>query len=1326
MKNMTMNQNMGMPGSMNQQSQNMGQQNQSMNQQNQNMGQLPSMNQVQSMAQPMGGQNNGQQMSSNGSRLPSISSLQINNNNMNNQFQNPNMRVPSMFNQGMPGQMGMNPMGMGYQGGNSSVFQGGRVVPNNYNPGVNMFGNQMPMMQNFQGGYNPMYGNMGMQRPGMMNQFGRLPGMNTAMMNYGMNNQFQNPMMRGMPYGGQTYPMMPPGQQMAMHSGMIRPNMARDPKNLDSLIQGNDYVPGTLEDHAINAITNADYKLNDANDLLGDDYDIGKGTTDIDPGPYNLDWLLMEGETEQDFVNSSIFTPEELTMIVNRAVQFDQLYYVKWTNLSYTDASWEPYSLIQQYDELIEAFEMRNKKIGNEARNKLLKNTDINKKLVEYLGISEKRRKNNEEEEIDNHLKLFKYRISLFQNKPHYDLLSKDKGKQPVYKKGQRLKDYQINGTNWFVKAWHDNRNVILADEMGLGKTVQTIAYLNYLYTQENNRGPFCVIAPLTTLSHWKKVVDEWTDMNAVLYYDQGGNDGRAALRLYEWYYTDVTSDGQPTQKYKVFKFSVILTSFEVFCSDLYSVFIHVPFSCLVVDEAHRLKNRAGKTLTMLKEHPCVRVFLLTGTPVQNNTKELFTLLNYIEPLRFRSMDVLLEKFGELKEANQVQALLTLLRPYFLRRLKEEVEDSIPPLEETVVEVGLTKLQTVYYKGIYGENKYMLSKLGSNSAKAIHLNNMDIQLRKCCNHLYLLKGVEEELEAKCATDKEYFQSLLDSSGKLILLDKFITKYREEGHKMLIFSQFKKMLEIIEIYLIQKNIPFEMLTGSVKSQDRVMSIQRFNDDPSFGVFLLTTRAGGLGINLTSARVVVIFDSDWNPQNDLQAIARAHRIGQTHEVKVYRFITSKTYEEQMFNRASKKLGMEQALFKGSKDIDVTKEGALGDLKPDQKEIENLLRYGAYAFIDEGGEDIADMDIEDIFKKKAKTSKKKGKSLNKSTFNVGDYEKKLDKLNDDDFWKEILPTLEVLSVQALEKKLKFDRADIVKNEEAQKDFLENLRKLVNQLLDQKKNSADIFSTEDDETRLRDLMMKFCKVHKMKPEIREEAKKLLRELNQSIELLSYEAKLKEEQKEKEEQSKEQEKDDEQMALEVQDKEDKRSKQRVRRKRKANNNVVYDQDGLDDEFQEKAAKNRKGKKNSDDGEEYVLEGSEKPYLKPEDRNDDDHSEIVYADSKSHSYKMDPNAEEEMKEGSNKDNVRTYEMDISAADRTDPMYVVPESDSSSNKESLRRRELKRQQKYGIDGFSMPKQVQYGQHNYADLFPVFCGHCSTKVDMSYIHWQCKGH
>lgn len=196
----------------------------------------------------------------------------------------------------------------------------------------------------------------------------------------------------------------------------------------------------------------------------------------------------------------------------------------------------------------------------------------------------------------------------------------------------------------------------------------------------------------------------------------------------------------------------------------------------------------------------------------------------------------------------------------------------------------------------------VLAKFGTNSIKTSQLNNMELQLRKCCNHLFLLKGVEEELTKDCRTEEDIYNRLLESSGKLMLLDKFIEKFKKENHKILIFSQFKRMLDIIELYLKMKSVPYEKLTGSVKTQDRIAAIQRFNDETTkndsqknFGVFLLTTRAGGLGINLTSARVVIIFDSDWNPQNDLQAIARAHRIGQRFEVQVYRLITSKTYEE-----------------------------------------------------------------------------------------------------------------------------------------------------------------------------------------------------------------------------------------------------------------------------------------------------------------------------------------------------------------------------------------------------------------------------------------------
>lgn len=237
-----------------------------------------------------------------------------------------------------------------------------------------------------------------------------------------------------------------------------------------------------------------------------------------------------------------------------------------------------------------------------------------------------------------------------------------------------------------------------------------------------------------------------------------------------------------------------------------------------------------------------------------------------------------------------------------------------------------------------------------------------------------------------------------------------------------------------------------------------------------------------------------------------------------------------------------------------------GDSSEYKPDQKEIENLLRYGAYAFIEGEGDDVENMNIDDILTKSNKKKMKKGKHLSKSTFNVDEYEQKLDKLNDDDFWKEILPNLETVSVQALEKKLKFERNDIIKNEDAQKEFLENLKKLKDQLLETKAKSADIFSTEDDETKLRDLMLKFCKIHKMNPEVKEEAKQCLRDLNQSIEVLSYEVKFKEEKDQTELENEEKDDNVDKIEEDIMMADETRGKQRVRRKRKVNTNVVYDQ----------------------------------------------------------------------------------------------------------------------------------------------------------------------
>lgn len=173
--------------------------------------------------------------------------------------------------------------------------------------------------------------------------------------------------------------------------------------------------------------------------------------------------------------------------------------------------------------------------------------------------------------------------------------------------------------------------------------------FLNHLHLHENCRGPFLVIAPLSTLEHWKRTFDEWTNLNGVLYYDGNSQEGRSCLRYYEWFYNDISIKGTVLQTSEIYKCTVIITSNEVFIQDMQNVLMNIPFQFIVVDEAHRLKNQNAKILSTLKKMACKRVMLLTGTPIQNNTEELFTLLNYIEPVKFPSVEDFKKKFGELK-----------------------------------------------------------------------------------------------------------------------------------------------------------------------------------------------------------------------------------------------------------------------------------------------------------------------------------------------------------------------------------------------------------------------------------------------------------------------------------------------------------------------------------------------------------------------------------------------------------------------------------------------------------------------------------------------------
>lgn len=302
-------------------------------------------------------------------------------------------------------------------------------------------------------------------------------------------------------------------------------------------------------------------------------------------------------------------------------------------------------------------------------------------------------------------------------------------------------------------------------------------------------------------------------------------------------------------------------------------------WKALIVDEAHRLKNNESRLFSDLGTIPRDFCLLLTGTPLQNTTEELWSLLHFSEPIVFSSKEDFVFKFGQLSDAEQVSELHAVLRPYLLRRVKEDVEKSLPPKEETIVEVSLTPIQKTYYKAIYEKNTSFLMK-GSKSNNAPSLMNVMMELRKCCNHPFLIKGAEERImtdvniaakQNEIISDpilhwqKVFSEKLVQSSGKMVVLMKLLPKLQTGGHKVLIFSQMVKMLELLEELLRFNKFNYERLDGSTSASSRNAAVDRFNKK-SFKrfVMLLSTRAGGLGLNLTSADTVIIFDSDWNPQ------------------------------------------------------------------------------------------------------------------------------------------------------------------------------------------------------------------------------------------------------------------------------------------------------------------------------------------------------------------------------------------------------------------------------------------------------------------------------
>uniref|UniRef100_A0A673HGP8 Proliferation-associated SNF2-like protein n=1 Tax=Sinocyclocheilus rhinocerous TaxID=307959 RepID=A0A673HGP8_9TELE len=591
---------------------------------------------------------------------------------------------------------------------------------------------------------------------------------------------------------------------------------------------------------------------------------------------------------------------------------------------------------------------------------------------------------------------------------------------QPKLFTGGVMRLYQVEGIEWLRMLWENGINGILADEMGLGKTIQCIAHIAMM-VEKKVLGPFLVVAPLSTLPNWISEFKRFTPEVSVLLY-HGPQKERMDL---------VKKIRQPQGPFRMCP--VVVTSFEIAMRDR-KILQRFHWNYMIVDEGHRIKNLNCRLVQELKMLMTDNKLLLTGTPLQNNLSELWSLLNFLLPDVFDDLKSFESWFdistitsdaenivANEREQNILHMLHQILTPFLLRRLKSDVTLEVPPKKEIVVYAPLTNKQEAFYMAIV--NKTIAKLLGqekvdfepvpltssgrpkrrtrkvvdyyesnTDSVKDLEkylekvqkemdsqassspvvdvsmpvdaqvnlkLQNILMLLKRCCNHAYLIEYPLDPATGEFKIDEQ----LVEASGKFLILDRMLPELKKRGHKVLIFSQMTSILDILMDYCYLRGYDYSRLDGSMSYADRDENMKTFSSDPEVFLFLLSTRAGGLGINLTAADTVIIFDSDWNPQADLQAQDRCHRIGQTKPVMVYRLITANTIDEKILERASAKRKLEKMVihknkFKGSKaELKQTKSCV------DLNELVELLKSRDYDRAVKGtkGKVISDKDLE-----------------------------------------------------------------------------------------------------------------------------------------------------------------------------------------------------------------------------------------------------------------------------------------------------------------------------------------------------------------------------
>ncbi|CAL7945158.1 unnamed protein product [Xylocopa violacea] len=630
-------------------------------------------------------------------------------------------------------------------------------------------------------------------------------------------------------------------------------------------------------------------------------------------------------------------------------------------------------------DENIPPQKKERKQRNNEIQKKIVK--DVQKKIH-----IEKKKFDLSTEEVENEL----IKDSRNEAKETDDIVQ-----IPTYFNGD-LRDYQKTGFQWLKILYENGINGILADEMGLGKTIQVIALLCHLI-EKRQEGPYLIIAPLSTIPNWLLEFEKFAPKLPVVLFHGTLEERFLSKRK-------IKQKNKVTQDYSTFP--VVLTTFEV--PIIESNFIRsLNWRYIIMDEGHRIKNQQCQLVKVLQSCKFMNKLLLTGTPLQNNLTELWSLLNFLLPEIFDDLAVFeswfdvkelqynegTKKFLKMEQEKHILASLReILQPFMLRREKSDVCLDVPPKKEVIVYAPLSELQHDLYKAVLNRDIDKLSKIeeepiiytedGSRPKRRCALRNMDnIQntsdentendSRKQIksgdeqnllmwkqytdvternrnflinfqnrNHILYKKIVNHPYLVHCPLGPDYLpkidEELIKTSGKLLVVDAMLAKLKERGHKVLLFSTMTKILNIIEDYLSLRNYKYVRLDGQTSLSDRKENIKQFNTDPEIFLFLISTRAGGVGLNLAGADTVIIYDSDWNPQMDIQAMARCHRIGQTRPVMVYRLCSKGTIDEAIINRAEAKRVLEKMVI--SKHVRTTNLNNKADLLELQKLLES----------------------------------------------------------------------------------------------------------------------------------------------------------------------------------------------------------------------------------------------------------------------------------------------------------------------------------------------------------------------------------------------------